>query len=80
MGFWVIPRGGAAINPIEILSALNRLSRTGIADEMREEHRRRVLIRCYAFRNSSGRLATFAAIGHALAGCTPGVASIKQQF
>jgi hypothetical protein len=33
------------------------LSQTSIADEMREEHRRRVLIRCYAFRNSSGSLA-----------------------
>jgi hypothetical protein len=39
-----------------------RLSQTSIADEMREEHRRRVLIRCYAFRNSSGSLAMFAAI------------------
>ena len=33
-----------------------------MADEMREEHRRRVLIRCYAFRTNSGSLATFAAI------------------
>jgi uncharacterized protein YidB (DUF937 family) len=32
---------------------------------MREEHRRRVLIRCYAFRKSSGSLAIFAAIRRA---------------
>jgi hypothetical protein len=46
-------------------SKLVRLSRMSIADEMREEHRRRVLIRCYAFRNSSGSLAIFAAIRRA---------------
>jgi hypothetical protein len=51
--------------PNATFAELVRLSRTSIADEMREEHRRRVLIRCYAFRNSSGSLATFAAIRRA---------------
>jgi hypothetical protein len=41
---------------------LVRLSRTSMADEMPEDYRRRVLIRCYAFRKSSGGLAMFAAI------------------
>ena len=40
------------MNPVQ-----NSSYRTSVADEMREEHRRRVLIRCYAFRNGSGSFA-----------------------
>jgi hypothetical protein len=60
---WSVPRWAAAMR-LPPARRRYRASRK-IADEMREEHRSRVLIRRYAFRNSSGSLAIFTAFRRA---------------